>query len=157
MCQSVEATSGCTIADPRSVIVPRRSDKSLVEKNRLLNSAHQYSQLAEWAHKKQCHPEANYRRSSSIQVPSYKREDGRKKDPSSGYSDPVKQLTLGPSSTNNAFQVRDMTLMQLFPVVFLLLFRIFCIFLGEIIEQENFTENTNYYYISCQECNLLTL
>lgn len=109
MCQSVEATSVCTIADPRSVIVPRRPDKTLLEKNGLL---HWYSQLAKWSLNSQFDPEANDRRSSSVLVPSFEREDEGKKDPSSGRCGPIKQLTLGTSSPNNVFQVRDMSLMQ---------------------------------------------
>ncbi|KAK4757532.1 hypothetical protein SAY87_018833 [Trapa incisa] len=106
MCQSVEATSACIIADPRSVIVPRRSDRTLVEKNGSLNGLNRYSQLAEWTHRKQLPPEAKYRSSSSALKSSYKIEDEGKKDPFSGYCDPVNQLILGPSSSsNNTFQV----------------------------------------------------
>ncbi|KAK4792515.1 hypothetical protein SAY86_022950 [Trapa natans] len=105
MCHSVEATSACIIADPRSVIVPRRSDRTLVGKNGSLNGLNRYSQLAEWTHRKQLPPEAKYRSSSSALKSSYKTEDEGKKDPFSGYCDPVKQLILGPSSSsNNTFQ-----------------------------------------------------
>ncbi|OWM63585.1 hypothetical protein CDL15_Pgr008128 [Punica granatum] len=105
MCQSVEATSVCTIADPRSVIVPRKPDKTLVENNRLLSSVPRYSQLAEWTHNKRFNPEARYRRSPSVLVPSFKREDYRQNNHSSGRCDPIKQLTLGSSSSDNVFQV----------------------------------------------------
>ncbi|KAK4792497.1 hypothetical protein SAY86_022932 [Trapa natans] len=105
MCQSVEATSACIIADPRSVIVPTRSDRTLVEKNWSLNGLNRYSQLAEWTHRKQLPPEAKYRSSSSALKSSYKIEDEGMKDPFSGYCD-HKQLILGPSSSsNNTFQV----------------------------------------------------
>ncbi|XP_030459264.2 protein SODIUM POTASSIUM ROOT DEFECTIVE 3-like [Syzygium oleosum] len=47
MCQSVEVTSGCTIPDPRSVIVPRRvPDQALVDSTCLLNKG-RYSRLVE--------------------------------------------------------------------------------------------------------------
>ncbi|KAK4799032.1 hypothetical protein SAY86_024397 [Trapa natans] len=104
MCQSVEATSVCTIADPRSVIQPRKPVKTLVEKNRLLDSAHQHSQLTERRINKTFDPEADQRRSSSVLVP-FKREDDMKKNPSPGHYSPIKQLTLGSSSSSNVFQV----------------------------------------------------
>ncbi|KAL3724095.1 heavy metal-associated isoprenylated plant protein 35 [Eucalyptus grandis] len=47
MCQSVEVTSGCTIPDPRSVIVPRRvPDRALADSTGLLNKG-RYSRLVE--------------------------------------------------------------------------------------------------------------
>lgn len=47
MCQSVEVTSGCTIPDPRLVIVPRRvPDQALVDSTGLLNKG-RYSRLVE--------------------------------------------------------------------------------------------------------------
>ncbi|KAF8014029.1 hypothetical protein BT93_I1790 [Corymbia citriodora subsp. variegata] len=47
MCQSVEVTSGCTIPDPRLVIVPRRvPDQALVDSTDLLNKG-RYSRLVE--------------------------------------------------------------------------------------------------------------
>ncbi|XP_030539406.1 protein SODIUM POTASSIUM ROOT DEFECTIVE 3-like [Rhodamnia argentea] len=47
MCQSVEVTSGCTIPDPRSVIVPRRApDPALVDSTGLSNRG-RYSRIVE--------------------------------------------------------------------------------------------------------------
>ncbi|KAA8536480.1 hypothetical protein F0562_028958 [Nyssa sinensis] len=46
MCQSPAATAVCMAGDHRSVIVPRRSDRTLVDHARLINNA-KYSRLME--------------------------------------------------------------------------------------------------------------
>ena len=46
MCHSPAATAVCIPGDPRSVIVPRRPDRTLVEHSRLINNA-KYSRLVD--------------------------------------------------------------------------------------------------------------
>uniref|UniRef100_F6H1N1 HMA domain-containing protein n=1 Tax=Vitis vinifera TaxID=29760 RepID=F6H1N1_VITVI len=46
MCHSPAATAVCIPGDPRSVIVPRRPDRTLVDHSRLINNA-KYSRLVE--------------------------------------------------------------------------------------------------------------
>ncbi|KAK6916048.1 hypothetical protein RJ641_018909 [Dillenia turbinata] len=46
MCHSPAATAVCTTGDPRSAIVPRRPDRTLVDHSKLINAA-KYTRLVE--------------------------------------------------------------------------------------------------------------
>lgn len=113
MCQSVEATAICTMADPRSVVVPRRPDRTLVENTRLIRDGGRYTRLAEstrYSSKQFGHAAANstIKRSSTVLVPYIGRElevMKLKKNPSSSVPLPIKQMPLN-SQTDNVFRVR---------------------------------------------------
>ncbi|KAA8545586.1 hypothetical protein F0562_020370 [Nyssa sinensis] len=95
MCQSPSATAVCMTRDPRSVIVPRRPERGLVDRARLMNSD-RYKRLVESSR----FASAN-KRSTAATMPSFKAHrdiDQDKKTtqmpPSLTSSDPVFQVVV---------------------------------------------------------------
>ncbi|KAK9287481.1 hypothetical protein L1049_015902 [Liquidambar formosana] len=101
MCQSPAATAVCMTGDPRSVIVPRRPDRTLVDHTRLINNA-KYTRLVE--SRRFAAAAANKR---SILIPSIKRP--RDRDPP---AQQPKAATHKPSSLAPSDQVFQVVVMR---------------------------------------------
>lgn len=98
MCHSPAATAVCIPGDPRSVIVPRRPDRTLVDHSTLINNA-KYSRLVE-SHRFSPAPKTK----RSVLLPATKRDLQPNRDPIPFHHPPPSAPSL-----DDVFQVRFMT------------------------------------------------
>lgn len=112
MCQSPAATAVCMTADTRSVIVPRRSERTLIDSRRLIDNA-KYSRLVE-------SPVLPLGRKRPYSVPCKKRGG---QDP--GLEPKALQKPSSLASSDNVFQVR-LRRMLLISVLYSFFLTFFC-------------------------------